>query len=166
MPVYQGPRVIPTYLFSMDAVANVALANNYVSLFNPVGSGRILSVPAIFISSTLFTSSSISASLRGYRITTATGGTLQADSAIAKLQNTYADPVAEVRTLNPSCTLGPALFNSPSPIQDKAAPVHDVDLPPQAPPLTLVPGEGAVIRSSAGIGASAFWNITMAWTET
>lgn len=166
MPVYQGPRTLPAYIFSMDSVPNAAAANNYLSIFNPVGSGKLISLPGVFISSTLFTSSSIPNSLRGYRISAASGGTLQADSAVAKVQAIYPDPVAEIRTLNPTCTIGAALFNSPSPIQDKAAPVHDVDLPPGAPPFILLPGEGVVVRSTLGIGASAYWNISIAWTET
>ena len=166
MPIFQGPRTLPAYLFSMDKVTNQAGAYNYVSLFNPVGSGRIVSAAAIFISSTLLTSSSITDSLRGFRITTATGGTLQANSASAKVQASYPDPVVEIRTANPSVTLGAPIFNSPAPIADKVAPVHDVDLPPNAPPFVLVPGEGIVVRSAAGIGVGATWNITLTWTET
>lgn len=161
-------KLLPSFLFSMDMVPNVAAANNYVSLFNPSGSGKVVALASLFISSTLFTSSSIPNSLRGYRISTASGGSLVTNSTdIASIQGhlTGADSAVQIRTGNPTCTLGPALFNSPSPIQDKAAPVHDVDLPPTAPPFTLFPGQGVVLRSTAGIGASAYWNITIAWAE-
>ena len=160
-----GIYVRPAYIFSMDSVANVATANNYLSLFNPTGSGRVIIVGGFFISSSLLTSSSITASLRGWRISAASGGTLQADSAVGKVQSRFPDPIAQVRTENPTVTLGAALFNSPSPIQDKAAPVHDVALPSIGAVFTMVPGEGIVLRSESGIGVGATWNITAVWAE-
>jgi hypothetical protein len=155
----------PAYVFSMDAVTNEAAAYNYLSLFNPLGSGKALIVSGIFISSTLLTSSSITASLRGWRTTAASGGTLQPDSVVGKAQSHFPDPVAQVRTGNPTTTRTAALFNSPSPIQDKAAPVHDVGVGSLVSPFTLVPDEGIVLRSEAGIGTGATWNISIVWAE-
>lgn len=155
----------PAYVFSMDAVTNVATAYNYLSLFNPVGSGKVIIISGIFLSSTLLTSSSITASLRGWRTTAASGGTLQPDSAVGKGQSHIPDPAAQIRTGNPTVTLGAALFNSPSPIQDKAAPVHDVGVGSLVSPFTLVPGEGIVLRSESGIGVGATWNMSIVWAE-
>lgn len=158
-------KVLPAYVFSMDKVQNQAGAYNYISLFNPAGSGKVVVISGIFLSTTLLTSSSITDSLRGWRTTAASGGTLQAASAIGKGQSQFPNASAQVRTGNPTVTLGAALFNSPSPIQDKAAPVHDVGVGSLASPFTLVPGEGIVLRSQAGIGVGATWNMSIVWAE-
>ena len=158
-------RPSPSYVFSQDAVTNVATAHNYISLFNPVGSGKLVLIGGIFISSTLLTSSSITSSMRGWRTTAASGGTLQADSVTTKAQVQFPDPVAEVRTGNPSCTLTTAFFNSPAPITDKAAPVHVVTVPPGTAPFSMPPGNGIALRTEAGIGVGATWNLSIAWAE-
>lgn len=158
-------RPTPSFVFSQDAVANVATAHNYISLFNPVGSGKLLLVGGIFISSTLLTSSSITSSLRGWRTTAASGGTLQLDSVMTKAQMQFPDPVGEVRTGNPTVTLTTAFFNSPAPITDKAAPVHIVTVPPGTAPFSIPTGNGIVLRTEAGIGVGATWNLSIAWAE-
>jgi len=158
-------KSLPSYVFSQDAIANVSTAYVYLSLFNPVGSGKFLVVGGLFVSSTITIPSSVPDSLRGWRITAASGGTLQLDSAVAKVQSNFPDPVAEVRTGNPTVTLGAALFNSPAPIENKASSVHEINLPPGAPPFTLVPGEGIAVRTAAGAGTGATWNISVVWAE-
>jgi hypothetical protein len=153
------------YIFSQAEIPIAALGYNYISLFNPVGSTKVASVAGIFVSHSLFTSSSVASPLRGWRISTASGGTLQALSAIAKVQTTNPDPTCEVRTGDPTCTLGAAIFNSPPPIQDKANWLHEVALPSGILPFTIRPGEGIVLRTELGIGQSADWNLTIVWTE-
>lgn len=162
MPVYEGPLELGAYVYSKDVMVNVATPNNYVSLFNP--GGALLIVTGVFLSNTLFTSSSIADSLRGYRTTTATGGT-DRSADIAKGQTRYPTAAGVIRTDNPTVTLGPALFNSPSPIQDKANWVHSVGVGSLQSPFVLAPNEGLVVRSLAGIGVGANWNITFVWNE-
>ena len=156
---------LPAYVYSVDKVTNQAGTYTYLSIFNPAASGKLLIVSGIFISSTLLTSSSITDSLRGFRITTCTGGTLVGASSIGKGQSHFPNPTAQIRTGNPTCTFGAALFNSPSPIQDKAAPVHDVGVGSLVSPFTLTPSEGIAIHSDAGIGTGATWNLSIVWAE-
>jgi hypothetical protein len=158
-------KALPSYVFSIDAVQNQAGAYVFLSLFNPAGSGRVILVGGIFISSTLLTSSSITSSMRGWRISTASAGTLQADSAVTKVRGHFPDPTAEVRTSDPTVTLGSAFFNSPAPIADKQAPVHEIENPPGLPPFTCAPGEGIALRTASGIGIGATWNLSVAWAE-
>lgn len=155
----------PSFVFSMDKLTNQASAYNFISLFNPVGSGKLFLLGGIFISSTLLTSSSITDSMRGWRTTAASGGTLQADSVVTKAQAQFPDPAAEVRTGNPTVTLTTAFFNSPAPITDKAAPVHIVTVPPGTAPFSVTAGTGIVLRTEFGIGVGATWNLSIAWAE-
>ena len=155
---------LPTYVFSMDKVASVVAANNYMSIFNPVTNPHFLAVGGFFISAVLLNPSSVVDSFRGWRITTATGGTLQDDAAVGKIQSHFPDPTAELRTGNPTCTMGAALFNVPAPVENKAAPAQIISLG-EAGPLILTPGEGVVLRTEAAAGAGGTWNFSVVWAE-
>ncbi len=168
LPVYQtfNPAADNTFAFSIADVAGVAAANNFISVFNPIGSGKLVLPGEFFISSTAAGGTAITTPMRVARITTATVGTLQAVSTIAKAITASPDPVAEVRTGNPTVTLGASIFNSPPVISAtvSSTAVHTAAVPPFAVPFTLVPGEGIVIRTDTG-DTDQRWNISVLWTE-
>lgn len=163
-----NPNITGTYVFSVANATGVAGANTFITLYNPVGSGKTLTFSAAFISSVAGGAASTTAPMRGYRFSGApTGGTVQAASAIAKFNNTSANTVAEVRTANPTVTLGPALWNTPPPVTSGAGGgqfVHIVDTPAGAPPFVVAPGEGVAINCSAG-DVDQVWNLTIVWAE-
>lgn len=169
-PVHVTPvkdnNITGVYVYSADEIPGVAAATNYLSLFNPVGSGKSLYIGGIFISCVTAGGSTVTAPMRGYRTTTATGGTLQAASAIAKFITATPDPIAEVRLANPTVTLGAALFNSPPPLSagNGTTPVHQVPIPPDSGPFSLAPGEGIVLRQTTG-DTDLRWNLSIAWAE-
>jgi len=154
------------YVFSISNIPGVVAANNFISLFNPVGSGKTVSFGSAFISSTAAGSSSETEPLRGFRVTTATAGTLQATSATAKFITSDIDPIAEVRTGNPTVTLGAAVFNSPPVISATVGStnVHVIPVPGGLAPFTMAPGEGIVLRTSAG-DVDQRWNLSIVWAE-
>lgn len=163
-----NPAILGSYVFSRGEQAGLVAATNHMTLFNPSGSGRTLVLGGVFISSIVLADISVAArSMRGYRITAASAGTLALDSEIAKWQTTMTDPVAEVRTGGVTATLGPALFNSPPVLGagKTASPfVHQVPVPQALGPFTLVPGEGIVLRTEAG-DVDTLWNLSVAWSE-
>lgn len=163
--VRKDPAVYGVYLASVSLQVGVVAANNFFSLFNPVGSGKFLSLGGFFFSSYGIGSTTASEPMRGFRITDASGGAAFTD--IAKFDSRYRDPVAEVRTTNPTVTLGPPIFNSPPPLGTGGIGtqfVHAVDIPPGAGSFTLLPGEGVVARTASG-DVDQFWNITCVWGE-
>lgn len=137
-----------------------------MTLFNPAGSGKLLSFGSAFISSTTASGSTETEPLRGFRITTATGGTLQAVNAIGEFVTSEPSPIAEVRIGNPTVTLGPALFNSPPAISSTTAStnVHTVPVPGGLAPFILAENEGIVLRTSAG-DVDQRWNLSIVWAE-
>lgn len=159
-------KPVPVYVFSVAALAGVVAANNFISLMNPVGSGVAVSVGAVFISNVALNATSSVDPMRGFRITSASGGTLVASSDIAKFVSTYPTPAAEVRTDNPTVSLGPSLFNSPPIITTGTggSAVHDVLVPPGSGPFLLLPGEGLVVRTAGG-DVDQRWNISVVWGE-
>lgn len=156
------------YLFSLDDQPGVVAANNFLSLFNPVGSGKFLYYLGAFIS-TYVTSGAVTVreSMQGHAITAASAGTLAGAASIFKFDSTYPNAGAEVRTGNPTVTVGPNVFNSPPPINTTTTQyVHSVGigLLEFGGPVKLRPGEGLVFTTDAG-NVSQTWNISVAWAE-
>lgn len=159
---------LPGYVFSQDQVPGVVAANTYVALLNPVGSGKVVLVGGVFISSATVGAVSGAPPLRGFLATNLTGGVQAAMASIGRTKSTLPNPVGQIFTGNPSATLGAAWFNSPAleTTGSESAPlVHQVPAAiPGGDPITLFPGEATVIRSSAG-DTDQRWNISIAWTE-
>lgn len=161
-----NPTTTNTYVFSQDEVAGVAAANNYLTVFNPLGSGKTMIFGAVFISSTTAGGSTVTAPMRGFRITAASAGTLQAASATAKFVSTMPDPVAEVRTGTVTATLGAAMFNVPPPLSaaNGMAMPYGVLNPYPAQSFLFAPGEGICLRESTG-DVDLRWNLSFVWAE-
>lgn len=160
-----NPAIDGVYIHSIAAVPGTVALQNFITLYNPIGSGRMLSLGEVAIS---FANTATAGSLdpiRGHRISVApTGGVLVATSAIAKFSSAQPDPVGVVRTGNPTVTLGTPVFNSPPPIDNKSSDVHNVEVPPGAGPFLMAPGEGLAISKATG-AVSVAWNITIVWAE-
>lgn len=163
-----NPAITGVYVFSAAGLPGVAAANTFLTIFNPIGSGRNVSFSAAFISTVSTAAAGTTAPMRGYRIAAVpTGGTVQAANTIAKFRTTQTDSVVEVRLGNPTVTLGAALWNTPPAVTAGVGGgqfVHDVDTPAGSPPFLLVPGEGIAINCSAG-DTDQVWNITIVWAE-
>lgn len=166
--VTPNPSITGGYVFSQDQVSGIVAANNYISLTNPTGSGKTILIAGVFVSSVIVADIGTAvAPLRGYLATGVSAGTLQAASAIGKMRSTMANAVAEVRTGNPTATLGAAWFNSPPLIgasKGSAPFVHQIPASTPAGSITLLPGESTVLRTEAG-DIDQRWNISIAWSE-
>lgn len=156
------------YLYSINDLPGVVAANNFVSLFNPVGSGKKLYYLGAFVSTYVTSGASTTRqSMQGHAISAASAGTLQASSAIFKFDSTYPNATAEVRTGNPTVTQVQNVFNSPPPINTTTTQyVHSVGIGLQefGGPVVLRPGEGIVFTTDAG-NTSQTWNVSIAWAE-
>ncbi len=164
----QNPSLTGAYVYSQAEIAGVAAANNYMTLVNPVGSGKTLVFAGAFISSFIVgdTAATIT-SMRGYRCGVATGGVVSPTNTVGKFQTSQPNPVGEIRTGNPAVTFGTALFNSPPYIgaaKSSSPFVHQVPIPPQGGLFTLTPGEGLVLRAEVG-DVDTRWNLSLAWGE-
>jgi len=167
--IRKDPSIYGVYGLSVAAQPGVVAANNFMSLFNPVGSGRFVVIGGFFFSAYNIGATLEPSPMRGFRCNTATGGVDQAAN-IVKYDNRYLPPASVVRTGNPTCALDAAVFNSPPPMhsQDNGAIgtgfVHTVEPPPAAGGFFLLPGEGMVVRTAAG-DVDQIWNITIVWGE-
>lgn len=161
----QDPSITGIYTFSLNDAPGVVAANNFVSLFNPIGSGKSVAVFSATVSSYVAGGGNTSKnSMIGSRITAASGGSLQAASAINKARTSFANPVAEVRTGNPTVTVGANIVAFPPPIGTDTASTSERIVAVTGAAVILVPGEGIVFRTAAGDTDENF-NIAFTWGE-
>lgn len=168
-PVYVVPTVNPyikgVYIHSIANVVGTVEPQTFVTLFNPVGSGKTFGLGSVAISYSNTMPSTNTVPMRGHRISAApTGGTLIAAADIQRFNTMQVNPAGIVRVDNPTVTLGGAVFNSPAPIDNRSSNVHTVEVPPNSGPFIMLPGEGIAIHKASGV-TSAVWNVTIVWGE-
>lgn len=155
-------RNLPTYDFSIADEPGTVAAKNFVSLFNPVGSGKLILFGGVFTSCSAFSSHLSPLTLRGVKITAASGGTLRPASDIAKFDSAnHPDPAAQIRTDNPTVTETQRLLSHPAPTEKRASNVTQTS---GFPNVRFYPGEGIVMRMTEGL-TDLFWNISLVWSE-
>lgn len=146
----------------------VVAANNFLSVFNPAGSGKTLYVLTYRVYPWATAATSVTVSMGAWRTSAASGGTLLAASNINKFNTTQPNSVAEVRTGNPTCTLvgtvpivaiPPAIASGAS-----GAGVTASIEPPSGTLFAIRPGEGVVCRTASG-SVGQLWNISLSWYE-
>jgi hypothetical protein len=162
------PAIDGVYLFSMNDVPGVVAANNFLTLTNPVGSGKIMFMPSVIASTYAYsggatTSSSMTVSLA----TAVSGGTVETTNVIA-FSDTYPAPQGVVRTGNPTATVGPSLVGVPPPFNSGSGVNATIALTLEANGAAgtykLKEGESFLFRTAAG-DVDQRWNITIAWLE-
>lgn len=160
----ESPIIRGVYLHSIANVPGTVATQNFMSIFNPVGSGVTMTLAAAAFSYTNINPATDTTPLRGYRCSAASGGTLITASQIQRFNTLQPDPKIEVRVGNPTTTNAPfGLFNSPPPIDNRSSNVHELAIPPTQP-FVCREGEGIVITKLSGV-TSADWNITLVWAE-
>lgn len=154
------------YFHTLIDAPGVVAANNFISLFNPGGSGKTVAFFAIQISSFASGASSTASSLVVDRITAASGGSLIAASSVNRLLTSWANPVAELRTGNPTATkTGLTLFSWPPPIATGAGgEATNYASPPSGQSFICLPGQGIVLSTPAG-NTNQVWSMNLNWAE-
>lgn len=161
------PSVDGIYSFCLPDTPGVVAANNFVSVSNPVGSGKLVSVIFIDVASYVATTAIAAASMVGYRTTAATGGVDSTASAV-KLRTAYPTPSAVVRTGNPTATIVGAIQATSPPLSSgsfTSGAYVSVATASFSSALLLAEGEGFTFRTTSG-DANQRWNITFAWAES
>lgn len=156
------PTWTGVYVEGLTDAAGTVAANNYISVFNPVGSGvAMIAISAIVGSYSTGSVTGVS-SLSIFRTTAASAGTLIAPSAVNRFATTMPDPVTELRVGNPTVTtVGRNLIGFPPVIGGTAGTVASVVSQATA---VVLPGEGLVFRVPNG-DVQQLWDIQFAWAE-
>lgn len=154
------------YIYAMSDLPGVAAANNFMSVFNPAGTNRVLIFFQAEIKSYSMGAAAVDESLEAYRTTAASGGTLVAASAINRFLTTVPNPIAEVRHSNPTVTTSGIVLNSwPPPLSTGvgAASTAYTSVPPGAG-FICRPGEGIVFTTASG-DTDQRWSFNIIWAE-
>ena len=157
------------YTTLIEDTAVVTTANNYLSVFNPVGSGKSV----VFAQFTAFPyatgATGPTMNMEVWRATVITGGTQLAAANINKFDTAQANSIAEVRTGNPSATLTGTLpiLAIPPAITAAAVGVSAAAsiIPPTGSLFLCRPGEGVVVRMAAGGDVDERWSLGFTWAE-
>lgn len=161
-----GPAGAKFYTHALADVAGVVAANNYLSLFNPSGSGKTMVLYQLIVAPYATGATTATASLNAFRTTAASGGTLVAASTVNRFVTADPDPVVEVRTGNPAATtVGATLIGTPPAVTAAAGGASaTVAATPSGASFVIVPGQGVVFRTALG-NVNQLWNINITWAE-
>lgn len=155
-----------TYTYGLWEAPGVIAANNFLSLFNPVASGKLIVIQRLTISPYATGAASPTNNMQSFRTTAASVGTLIAASAVNKLDTLIPNSIAEVRINNPTCTTVGVAITAIAPAITAAAvgssPI--ITTPPTGDAFIVRPGEGIVSRTAVGV-VNQLWNISLVWTE-
>lgn len=153
------------YLFSLQRQDSLVAGKNFLTLENPSGSGKLITLGGFFVSY-FATVANPAYPMRGYRCTGPSGGTLHDPSEYCLFDTAIAPSIAVVRSNNPSVsTQDGAFFNSPSgTVKDTVGGVHSVEAPPGFNPFLIRPGEAVMLRQDIG-AVGHLWNLTAVWRE-
>lgn len=161
-----APESYQFYFYSLIDAPGVVAANNFISIFNPVGSGKTVSFFSIAVDSFASGSSGTAVSLKVDRITAASAGTLAPATDINKLLTTETNSIAQVRTGNPTTTkVGTSLYSWPPPLSTGSGAGSSItSSTPNGQGFFCFPGEGVVFSTSSG-NTGQVWSIKATWAE-
>lgn len=154
------------YFHAAFDMPGVVAANTFLSIFNPIGSGKTISFFSVAPDSYATGSSGTATSLLVDRITAASAGTQISAANINKLITTQSNSISEVRTGNPTITkTGIPLYSWPPPIATGAGAVSSAySAVPPGQGFFCLPGQGIAFSTSAG-NVNQVWSIKVTWAE-
>jgi len=161
-----APESYNFYFHAAIDMPGVVAANNFLSVFNPVGSGKTISFFSVAPDSYAVGASSTGVSLVVDRTTAASGGTQISAANINKLITSETNSIAEVRVGNPTVTKsGISLYSWPPPLASGlgAASSAYSSVPP-GQGFFCLPGQGINFSTSAG-NTNQVWSIKVTWAE-
>lgn len=162
-----APAAQNFYLFGIADTPGVVAANNFLSLFNPLGSGKTITIYGLGVVAWASAATTASVSMNVFRTTAASAGTLVAASTLPKFNTSQADSIADVRTGNPTVTTtGLSLQATPPAITSagSGAGPQAAGTVAGAASFILAPGQGIVCRTASG-DVDQLWNIRVFWAE-
>lgn len=149
----------------IDTPGVAGAANNFLSVFNPVGSGKLFVFPQVQIQAYSVGANSTDRSLNLYRTSAASGGTTITPNAFNPVPPGPAS-VAQVRISNPTVTVVGDAFGGTAPAVSAGlgSAANVATSAAQGNGVICYPGSGLVFRSLDG-DVDQRWNASMFWAE-
>jgi len=164
-----APAGMNFYTSSFSSLAGqTANPYNFLSLFNPLASGKTIVVYATFVIPWASGAAGTFNSMETFRTTAASGGTLTSGASINKFATSQPNSVAEVRTANPAITVSGLTLGGIPPVISSAGSgtggLGNITAPTGAS-FVLVSGEGICLRQVVAGDADQLWNLGLIWAE-
>ncbi len=166
------PGTIPGANFYAASFSSVAgqtgTPYNFLSLFNPLASGKTIVPVATFIIPWASGAAGTFNSMETFRTTAASGGTLLSGAGINKFVTASPSSVAEIRTVNPTITVvGPTFGGIPPVVSTTGSGTGAIGnvTAPSGSLFSLVAGEGVCYRQVVAGDADQLWNLGFIWME-
>lgn len=164
----RDPAWVGVYSFSESFNGTTTAINNFVSIFNPIGSGRDLVLLYVAVESYSVGIFVATNTIRLSRITTASGGVIFTGGA--EFQTTDPSRVAEVRVTNPTVTVLASISEfgqnqGITAVGSTAVSRREYRPDPSWGEFLLVPGEGVVLRQNTAGDTDQRFSFTVVWAE-
>lgn len=160
------PSWTGVYFHALVDVAGTVASNNYLSVFNPVGSGKI-AIALGFITSNYSGASVTGAqSLRAFRTSAHSVGTDITAASVNRFASAFPNPVSQVKVGNPTTTnTNPSnpMIGIP-PALGTGAQTPSTVAPTPGASFIFLPGEGIVFNVPVG-DTDQLWNMQYIWAE-
>jgi len=158
------------YTFKLsDVVGSTTASTRWLSLFNAIGSGKLFAILRITYSAYATANTNTKNSQHVSLITSATGGTLQSTTTIGKHDSTYPNSVSNIRTGNPTVTLGAGMFSYPPIVftGDVVSSTGEFDWEPknEFEEIILREGEGITFHQIVAGDVDQNFNFGITWLE-
>lgn len=168
IPMYTGidPTWTGVYFHALIDTPGAVGSNNFLSVFNPVGSGKIAIALGFIAGSYSVNTVTAPSSLTAFRTSAASGGTQQSAATINRFATAFPNPVSEVRFGNPTTTNTNAtnpMIGIPPTVGTNAQQGQTVAPTPGAS-FVFLPGEGIVFNTPTG-DVDLRWDIQYIWAE-
>lgn len=158
------PSWTGVYFHALVDSPGVVASTNYLSVFNPVGSGKI-AIALGFITGSYSTASVTNVqSLTAFRISAASVGTQIAASAVNRFLTSFPNPSSEVRVANPTVTTTSSKMIGIVPVIGTGAQTGTTVTPTPGASFVFLPGEGIVFNIPQG-DTDQLWNMQYIWAE-
>lgn len=168
VPIFNSidPSWTGVYFHALVDVAGTVTDNNYISVLNPVGSGK-LAIALGFITTNYSGASVTDAqSLRAFRTSAHTGGTDVTAANVNRFATAFPNPSSQVKIGNPGVTVtnptNPMIGIAPSLGSGDQTPVTVAPTPGAS--FVFLPGEGIVFNVPVG-DIDQKWNMQYVWAE-
>lgn len=145
-----------------DAPGVAGAPNTFLSVFNPLGSGRVLGFLSVLVQPYSVGANSVAESFKLFRITAATGGTLITP---IRFNEVGAPSVAETRINNPTITIsGREVGSTPPAVSAGLGGVSPTTVSTPGIPFLCPPGTGLAFRTADG-DTDQRWSTSIFWTD-
>lgn len=160
------PSWTGVYFHAVVDAAGTTGSNNFLSVFNPSGSGKIAIALGFMCSSYSLNTITTPSSLVAFRTSAHTGGTDVTAANVNRFATAFPNPVAQVKFGNPGTTNtnGTNPMIGIPPVVGNGANNGETVAPTPGASFVFLPGEGIVFNVPTG-DTDQRWDLQYIWAE-